>query len=578
MSHLYIQLYDVDSDSSVNSQELEMTSLQDGGPRESQPSTQMHEMNARTVTSRGRRASRRTTRHHGWCSKRIILAMAILIPIGLAAILLIVLLSTGVINTSTIVGTEPTSTDAFVTCKPNETRCDNGFECLRNQYVCDGNEDCSDNSDERGCENGCQLSPRHFYFCKNGDCVKKAWRCDRELDCVDGDDEFDCEHCNSTTEFTCNNYDCVPIQSRCNGVYDCDDRSDEYSCFHQSSDTTKYFYNSSYIDLCHTPDVAVSANRICALLGYRSDGAQSSPIPRDDSTKPAVSLSLWSETSKANGTFIVQPDFSCRAAVNLKCQSCGISTKQIWAAYLLGGVGGFPITDWPWHVKLTIGSTHICGGSILSDKWILTAGHCVASITNPSDIKVVYGTNRFDGSGGTTRIARRIVIHPQYKPTLYRGSAFTTYSYDFAMIQVDSIQYSARAQPACLPTQDDLISDDTNCYITGFGSIVANSQQPHYPKYLQEGKTRVVSDKVCNIQYKTTYRLDVPEEWLCAGYVTAGIDSCVGDSGGPLVCLMNKRWVLQGVVSWGSSCKQSIPSIYAKVSVATPWINEYTAT
>jgi len=44
MSHLYIQLYDVDSDSSVNSQELEMTSLQDGGPRESQPSTQMHEM------------------------------------------------------------------------------------------------------------------------------------------------------------------------------------------------------------------------------------------------------------------------------------------------------------------------------------------------------------------------------------------------------------------------------------------------------------------------------------------------------------------------------------------------------
>jgi len=40
--------------------------------------------------------------------------------------------------------------------------------------------------------------------------------------------------------------------------------------------------------------------------------------------------------------------------------------------------------------------------------------------------------------------------------------------------------HSARAQPACLPTQDDLISDDTNCYITGFGSIVANSQQREY--------------------------------------------------------------------------------------------------
>ena len=32
--------------------------------------------------------------------------------------------------------------------------------------------------------------------------------------------------------------------------------------------------------------------------------------------------------------------------------------------------------------------------------------------------------------------------------------------------------YSDNAQPVCLPTQDDLLSNATNCYITGFGSIV----------------------------------------------------------------------------------------------------------
>ena len=39
----------------------------------------------------------------------------------------------------------------FVTCDDGETRCDNGYECLANKYVCDGLEHCSDNSDERGC-------------------------------------------------------------------------------------------------------------------------------------------------------------------------------------------------------------------------------------------------------------------------------------------------------------------------------------------------------------------------------------------------------------------------------------------
>jgi len=55
------------------------------------------------------------------------------------------------------------ATDAFVTCKPNETRCDNGFECLRNQYVCDGNEDCSDNSDERGCGKCSHVELEYLY-------------------------------------------------------------------------------------------------------------------------------------------------------------------------------------------------------------------------------------------------------------------------------------------------------------------------------------------------------------------------------------------------------------------------------
>ena len=42
--------------------------------------------------------------------------------------------------------------------------------------------------------------------------------------------------------------------------------------------------------------------------------------------------------------------------------------------------------------------------------------------------------------------------------------------------------YSDNAQPVCLPTQDDLLSNATNCYITGFGSIVQSILDRKYIK------------------------------------------------------------------------------------------------
>uniref|UniRef100_A0A1I8N054 EGF-like domain-containing protein n=3 Tax=Musca domestica TaxID=7370 RepID=A0A1I8N054_MUSDO len=103
-------------------------------------------------------------------------------------------------------------------------------QCINKDWLCDGDDDCGDYSDETKCGEPAEC-PDDMFQCNNGFCVKKEWVCDGENDCRDFTDEMNCNRTSCSSEhFTCDNGNCISIAFRCDGEPDCSDNSDEFKC------------------------------------------------------------------------------------------------------------------------------------------------------------------------------------------------------------------------------------------------------------------------------------------------------------------------------------------------------------
>lgn len=70
------------------------------------------------------------------------------------------------------------------------------------------------------------------FTCANKHCIQQLWVCDNDNDCGDNSDEKACRPttCHPDTDFACSEHYCITSRWRCDGDYDCPDRSDEIGC------------------------------------------------------------------------------------------------------------------------------------------------------------------------------------------------------------------------------------------------------------------------------------------------------------------------------------------------------------
>ncbi|XP_042872118.1 uncharacterized protein LOC122253260 isoform X2 [Penaeus japonicus] len=229
-------------------------------------------------------------------------------------------------------------------------------------------------------------------------------------------------------------------------------------------------------------------------------------------------------------------------------------------------VGGKPsdIAQYPWQIGLArkYDNFVFCGGSIISDQYILTAAHCVDQ-NLPENLVVRVGETSRSGPAMTIDV-KQIIVHERYT---YESIV----AYDIALLKLAwPIEFSESVLPVCLPDNKKTFNKK-KAIVTGWGKDDASGS---VLETLHEVSVKVYSTRKCKKQ--SLYKDDeIHKNIVCAA--SNNRDACQGDSGGPLVVLEGVFYKQIGVVSWGIGCaEKDYPGIYTRVSSYRKWIYDNT--
>lgn len=275
---------------------------------------------------------------------------------------------------------------------------------------------------------------------------------------------------------------------------------------------------------------------------------------------------------------------------------------------IVGGTLAIP-GAYPFQVALVLADTppglefsgFFCGGTLIGEKHILTAAHCLMSKDGgdgvvASDVNIYLGHTSF--RGGERIAVRNLTRHPQWNAL--------NLSNDIAVLELERAPSQAVRTARIALAGDGAARDDLR--VIGWGALdqgAASSRQLRevalkrvdhkaclaghvaYRERLARGIVTEVAtmigwskaseDKLIQVLNETS-EPPVSDKVICAGADFGNRSPCYGDSGGPLFSEDQDGKPTQvGIVSWGISCRtRDVQGVFTDVSKYTGWIREVT--
>ncbi|XP_050738551.1 chymotrypsin BII-like [Eriocheir sinensis] len=222
---------------------------------------------------------------------------------------------------------------------------------------------------------------------------------------------------------------------------------------------------------------------------------------------------------------------------------------------IVGGVEATPHT-WPHQVALFIDDMYFCGGSLISNEWVLTAAHCM---DGAGFVEVVMGAHniRLNEDTQVSMTSTDFFVHENWNSFLLTN--------DISLIKLPSpVTFDANIQAVALPTSDVSVGDIVTP--TGWGK--PSDSALGTSNVLRQVNVPIMANSDCNDAYGI-----ITANIVCIDS-TGGMGTCNGDSGGPL----NKDGFTYGITSFGSSagCEAGYPDAFTRVYNYLDWIESNT--
>ncbi|KXJ73384.1 hypothetical protein RP20_CCG015992 [Aedes albopictus] len=242
---------------------------------------------------------------------------------------------------------------------------------------------------------------------------------------------------------------------------------------------------------------------------------------------------------------------------------------------VVGGINALP-NEFPSIVSvqrliLTL-SAHICGGTIINQRFVLTAAHCITESPENARFAIWAGSHDITVAEANRQNinVEETIVHPEYlggvNPSdvgLMRLQSYLNFN---AFVQAATLQPGgSHAQPG-------------PATLAGWGST-STTTVPSMPAILQKVVKPIIDYDTCTEANGGPGNSPLGPTNVCTGPLTGGVSACSGDSGGPLFVIANGVQTQVGIVSWGWMPCGSVgrPSVYVGISHYRDWIDTNSA-